>query len=64
MVLNQFDVVMKSISIYQKKSIFWEEVREKKANLSEVGQFMQMKLSLVSGAVNSLRFANRICTVS
>ena len=64
MVLNQFDVVMKSISIYRQKSIFLEEIREKNANLSDVGQFMQIKLILVSGAVNSLRFADRICTVS
>ncbi len=64
MVLNQFDVVMKFISIYRQKSIFLEEVREKNANLSDFGQFMQIKLMLVSGAVNSLRFGDRICTVS
>ncbi len=64
MVVNQFDVVNKSMSIYQQKSIFGEEIREKIANLSDVCQFMQIKLILVSGAVNSLRLADRICTVS
>ncbi len=65
MVLNQFDVVMKSISIYRKKCNFLEEIREKKpTNLSDVGQYMQIKLILVSGAVNSFRFADRVCIVS
>ncbi len=64
MVLNQFDVVMKSLSIYRQKRMYFEEIREKNANLSDVGQFMQIKLILVSGAVNSPRFADRICTVS
>ncbi len=64
MVLNQFDVVMKSISISRQKGIVSEEIRVKDANLSDIGQFMQIKLILVSGAVNSLRFAGRICTVS
>ncbi len=41
-----------------------EEIREKNAILSDVGQFMKIKLILVSGAVNSLRFADRICIVS